>query len=474
MPRRTSRVLSHTVAVLCLALPAGLAQAQREGEGGRRIYNEQLRVQLDQQQASAREMGLDAGGWFTFAFMHYDDAPGERQRTLRQYDLRLWALYTHQGVHTFYVRGRTSYDDWNHGDNPDEPGGSGDEFNDPKLERGWYRYDYNRQVRNQTGVNPPVGFVVEVGRNYYEIGQGFTLALPLDAVQTTVTAGNFQWLGLIGKTVTHTSNIDASEAVQDHMDRNFYGTQASYRFSHHEPYVYYLWQEDRTRPWGGDQTQEYSYDSRYLGGGSKGSLLLQNLRYGAELVFETGKSAPEGSAHELERIHAMGLDMLLEYLFDVAKHPKLMVEYMFGSGDPDRRLSSSSTIGGNLIGTKDTAFNAFGYRDTGLAFAPRISNIDIWVLGASFLPLEHMELFRRMEVGTKVFFYNKDIARGPISDTPASKHSRWLGWEWDVYVNWRITSDLAWTIRYGAFQEGAAYEGEGTREFVYTGLTYSF
>ena len=60
-------------------------------------------------------------------------------------------------------------------------------------------------------------------------------------------------------------------------------------------------------------------------------------------------------------------------------------------GCRDRRLSTNSTIGGNLAGTPDNAFNAFGFRDTGLAFAPRVSNLHMFMVGASFFPLEEME-----------------------------------------------------------------------------------
>jgi len=45
-----------------------------------------------------------------------------------------------------------------------------------------------------------------------------------------------------------------------------------------------------------------------------------------------------------------------------------------------------------------------------------------------------------------------------------------------VFCNWRLTSDLAWTIRYGAFFPGSAYDGgdKTCRQFVYTGMVLSF
>jgi hypothetical protein len=166
-------------------------------------------------------------------------------------------------------------------------------------------------------------------------------------------------------------------------------------------------------------------------------------------------------------------DAALEYYFQTDMHPKLTAEYLYASGDRDRATSATSTVGGNLIGTRDNAFNAFGFRDTGLAAAPKMSNLNLYSLGGGFFPLEKMELFRKMEIGTKVFFYQKP-STGPISDTSATKDHRWVGWEWDVYCDWRITSDVIWTIRYGNFFPGSAYPDRDCRGFLYTAVTFSF
>jgi len=127
-----------------------------------------------------------------------------------------------------------------------------------------------------------------------------------------------------------------------------------------------------------------------------------------------------------------------------------------------------------MPGTKDHAFNGFGFRDTGLVLAPEVSNLNAYVLGASFFPLEHIKLFRRLELGTKVFFFQKAARNGALSDVPAQTNARWVGWEWDLFANWQITSDLIWSIRYGAFQPGDAFVDNGCGQFLYTGFTLSF
>ena len=458
------------IMALVVLATAGVARAQ-DGRGIR-LYEEQLRVRMDQQQSSARQEGFDAGGWFSFAFFHFDDAAAEKERVLRQYELRLWGSYTLHGVHTFYVRGRTGLDDWNSGTNPQHEGG--DQFNDPRVERAWYRFDFDRMMRNQTGQTPQSGFNVTVGREYFEIGSALVLALPLDAVAINTHFGDWKLMALLGKTVTDTPNIDTSAPVDDHMQRCFWGAELRYAgFDRHEPYIYWLSQKDHTRPGPNPTNQGFSYDSSYLGAGSRGSVLLPNLRYGTEFVFETGKTFGDGAQHVQDDIHAFAFDAMLEYMFDVQRHPKVFFEYLWGSGDSDRRTTATSTIGGNRPGTQDNAFNAFGFRDTGLAFAPKIANLHIYELGASFFPWEDTKLFRKLEVGTKTYFYHKQM-NGPISDPTADNDGRWVGWEWDVFANWRITSDLSWTVRYGNFFPGSVFDSQDCRKFLYSGVSYSF
>jgi hypothetical protein len=219
--------------------------------------------------------------------------------------------------------------------------------------------------------------------------------------------------------------------------------------------------------------QRYDYDTRYVGLGSEGTLLTPNLRYSAELVGEFGKTYSHQTVSDRDDVCALAFDATLSYLFPISTHPRLTFEYLYASGDKDHFLSATATSVGNLAGTNDNDFNAFGYRDLGLSFAPRLSNLHVYTLGAGFFPLETIDLFRKMEVGTKVFFYHK-AANGPVSDETAVRNARCLGWEWDVYCDWRITSDLTWTVRYGGFRPGPAFRDRSCRDFFYTGVTLSF
>ena len=100
----------------------------------------------------------------------------------------------------------------------------------------------------------------------------------------------------------------------------------------------------------------------------------------------------------------------------------------------------------------------------------------MWMICGRANPLVDVKGFDDFEVGTKVFFYAKADSDAPISDFAAGSDSSWLGWEWDIYCNWRITSDLAGTARYGAFFPGSAFDGgdKTCRQFLYTGISLSF
>ena len=467
--RRGDRI-PGVVLLLAIALPP-LAQARAQDVDGLKVYSEQLRVALDEQVPQRREEGVDAGGWLNFAFFHFNDGSDPVARTLRQYQLRGWARFNVHDVHRGYVRGLLDWEDWGAGDNPID--GRGDSFTE-YIERAWYQLDLGRLLMNGTDERPAVDVRIKAGRQFATIGTALALSMPMDMIKVDLTANEWSLMAMLGRTVENTDNIDDSEPVARHQNRCFWGAELAYEgLDHHRPFAYYLSNRDHTSPTTADPSQSYDYTSRYVGVGSEGTIVLPDLRYQAEVVGEWGKTFSNEATVDQDRICALAVDVLLAYLFQTPTHPKLMVEYLFGSGDGDRQVSATATTGGNLQGTRDTAFNAFGFRDTGISLAPRVSNIHVYILGASFFPLETRRPFEKLEIGSKVFFYDRAKSASPISDSGA-ENAGWIGWEWDVFCNWRLTSDLAWTIRYGAFMPGSAYSDQTCRHFLYSGVVFSF
>ncbi len=450
------------------AAPSGISnqflerQRALERENQRRLQRE---LPVDQ------KLIFDAGGWYNLYFFLFDDGV-ESSRTLRQHELRLWTSFSaDQGIHQGYLRVRGTYNDWNKGDNF---GAHEDDLDGPNLERGWYQLDIAKALRVHNGIEGPFELKFKAGRDLVMIGTGFAVDLPLDHAMLQGEYAGFQTTFVAGKTPASTENIDRSRPVADHSDREFYMLEERYvGFDKHEPFAYIVWQDDHTSEDPPNLLQEYRYDSTYIGWGSVGEL-IPNLRYTTEWVIERGYSYGDRRFFRRNHIKAWGFDHRLDYYFRHPMKPVLSAEYMFASGDPTRLGSPTNAEGGVSKNHVDRGFVGFGFRDTGIAFSPRLSNIHVWRLGGSFRPFPEVQALRDLELGSDWYLYWKNRANAAVSDGLADEQSGYLGWEMDYYANYRILSDLAWTVRFGSFFPGDAFSDTSARTFLLTGMTWSF
>jgi hypothetical protein len=419
----------------------------------------------------AQRFRVDYGGWFDSYIFLFDDGINS-SRTLRQNDLRVWAsISADRGIHEGYLRVRTSYFDWNHGDSFTR---NEDDLDGPNLERGWYQFDLARALRVYEQADLPLELKLKIGRDFVQPGTGYAMALPLDHFQVQTDFLAFETTFIGGRTPASTENIDRSRPVADHSDRNFWIIQERFTgFDKHTPFFYIAWQDDNTSEDPPDYLQNYRYDSRYIGFGSTGEL-IENLRYSTEWVIERGYSYGNERFLHKDNIKAWGFDNLLEYYFKHETKPTVAVEYMYGSGDNDRLGSPTNAEGGNRNDYVDKSFVGFGFRDTGISFAPRLANVHVWRLGGSFIPLAKVEAARNLELGTDYYLYAKDQSDAAVSDSLADRAAGYLGWEMDYYMNYRVTSDLSFTVRYGVFFPGTAFSDQSNRTFLLTGLSWSF
>lgn len=440
------------------------------------FFNQQRAVrnriweQIDRQTPTTQKVDFDFGGSYSFNLFLWDDGINS-SRTLRRNDWRAWTrIGFDHGAHEIFARARLSLVDFNDGDSFD---GNDDDWEGPNLERGFYRFDLRRAMRAYANRDIPYNLRVKIGRDLVEFGTGLALSSTLDHVQASIDWHGFEVTGLAGRTVGSAFDFDQSRFT-DRTRRAFFGTQIRYHgFERHRPFVYALWQQDKNHDLIPTPLQGFDYDSFYIGLGSEGEL-VERLRYSTEWVYESGHGF--GSARFLRRdvIRAWAFDMELEYLFDHPTEPRVSLEYMFGSGDEDRRFRPESTVGGNRFDFEDRSFIGFGWRDTGLSFAPRLTNVHIWRAGASLFPFPQDKYLKRLELGTNWFLYWKNRRSAGVSDFTATEQSGYLGWEMDYFANWSITSDLSWTARLGAFFPGRAFRDQTSRTFFLTGVTWSF
>lgn len=453
-------------------VPLALAQTDTRSTAllqQQRLINDKL--ELDRRDLAPVDSILDWqwGGWLEYYYFNFDDGV-QSSRELQRGGVAAWTRLTiDDGAHEFFVRVRQHYDFFDRGDEYIRQ----QDWVGPRFDRAWYRINFNKAF-DWGQPSDPIQLQGRFGRQPVIFGTGFALDLPLDAAVLTADLGDLRVTGLYGKTIPSFPNLDRSFPVDSHSDRRFLGVEMKYRgFDRHEPFVYALWNNDHIDERPTDLFQNYSYDTFYFGFGSRGSL-THNLQYWAEGVFESGRSYGDGMFLRRDVVEAWGWDIGLQYLFDHPTKPRLLLEYMFASGDSDRVFSPTNAAGGNRGDREDTSFNAFGFRDTGIALGPALSNIHIVKAGGSFQPFPDKEVLRDMELGTNWFLYHKNRSNAAISDFTADQRDGWIGWEMDYFMNWRVSSDVSWTVRWGTFFPGSAYSNDDTRHFLFTGVTWSF
>ena len=434
-----------------------------------RLIEEQIQEQLREALPPARRMTFDYGGWYSLHLFLYDDGLNS-SRTYRLNDLRLWTRLTFdQGAHEVFARARLSYLDFNTGDSFD---GNDDDWEGPTLERGYYQFDLRNALSAYGRQQVPYNLQFKIGRDLVSFGTGYAFSLPLDHVQLRAETAGVQLTGVIGRTVGSFEDIDRSRYTT-RTRRAFFGVEGRYLgFDRHEPFTYVLWQSDHNHDTVPHPLQGYDYDSFYVGLGSEGEL-SEHLRYSTEWVYQTGRSYGHRRFAKRDVIRAWAFHTELEYLFDDPHRTRASIEYLFASGDEDRLLSPTDAVGGNREDYTDTSFIGFGWHDTGLSLAPRLSNIHSWRGGASFFPFPKDRRLAGLEIGGDAYLFWKHHRAGAISDFTADRQSGYLGWELDFFANWKITTDLAWTARYGVFFPGKAFDDRTTRTFLLVGVTWS-
>lgn len=470
-------------AMLC-ACSALLAQADVERF---ERQAEQLRRDTDNRALSGvpteQRALIDYGGFLSFNVYNIDDS-NLQNHNLRQYEIVGYARLNLDGAQEIYLRGRMGYDDYNDKESFD---GHGDGMTGPQMDRAFYRFDLNAWQKTHGRAPSDINLVAEGGRDLAYWGNGLVLSEALDALilDFSLNANHLQLIA--GMTPTDTVDIDPNRPSFDtDTRRSFYGAVLSRDIGQHRPYLYGLMQQDNNNDnvgFNGGVTTVYDYNSYYIGIGSTGAI-TDRLLYGVEVSYEGGNTLsnsftpnPGGPITQIDQsrdaINAMGADARLDYLLLDAHKSRLSTELIIGSGDSDRYSSSTSTFGGNKPGTSDGSFNAFGLLNTGLAFAPTVSNLIALRVGAATFPLAEHHQFDRLQVGTDFFVYGKMLSDAPIDEPTTDK--TYLGCEPDFFLNWQISSDVTMSLRYGIFFPGAAIVAdEKPRQFIGAGVTYAF
>ena len=482
----SARWLAAIVFFACAAsahAQVGLERFERQLEQ----INRDVRLSIEPTIPTDQRTLLEYGGYLSFSFMSIDEVD-QSTHILRQTDFNAYARVSIDQVHEVFVRVLSRYRDFNTGDSFD---GTGDDWVEPQLERATYKFDLAKARAAYEGQTSKFNFVVQGGRQLVHWANGLALSQDLDGALFTVSYDKLSLLGLAGITRESNFDIDSSRPGYDgDTKRGFFGGMLRYQVTpEHRPYVYGLVQKDyNDQDFDPNSVKDpddprviptrFHYDSYYIGAGSTGNL-GDNLLYAVELVYEGG----DGFSNSFDTfgdpidqteddIEAFALDVRLDYLFQDANRSRASAELLLATGDDDR-FTTTNTFGGNRPSTTDHAFNGFGLINTGLAFAPEVSNLVMLRGGLSTFPLPESKMFKRLQVGTNLFLFNKLDSGAPIDE--ATDGGGFLGFEADFFANWQVTSDLSIAMRYGVFLPGGAIAADSdARHFFYTGVTLGF
>jgi len=317
-------------------------------------------------------------------------------------------------------------------------------------------------------------FNISAGRKFYTIGTGLVLNGRGDGGEISWYGSllSMKALGLYTGLLNKDNNPYglSDRDIADGAKRVFGGGTITAAFLNQKLYLFGLAQIDQ-----GDEEDDAKtrYNSQYYGAGLEG-VVLQNASYFAEFIYETGKSYISGSDEE-STIAAYAVNSGFNYYFPVALNPAFLAQYAFGSGDKYRRDYTSSVRPLNSTGD-DTGFIYFGTFSGGYALKPALSNIHIFRAGLSCTPFSWAESMyvRKMSLIGKYSYYMKDKKESAINDAEGGLEESFVGQGIDLSLRWQIFYDLSMYINYGLFLPGDAFDDEGARNFVMSGVNISF
>lgn len=476
------RMLAILMAALACVSPVSAQRETRQFERAVRearqeTDTEAYRYKIDPELSVTERSMIDFGGFASFTAIFLTDSDDNARRLL-QPEVTLYGRAIIDGAHSFFARARFQYQDFSEGDSFD---GRGSRWTEPFLDRYWYEFDLRRAVQASEGRTIDYNFNVRVGRQFVDWGGGLALSEAIYAARPVVSIGRFDIEGLAGITPSDESITDFDASRRDYDDdteRGYFGGMLRYTtLSDHQFYGYVLHMPDYNS---GDEPRiplgidvDFDYVATYLGIGAQGSFTSQ-LLYTGEFVYQFGhsESDPLRGPQEQEDISAWAARGQLTWAFRDPGQSTMFFETIFASGDDDR-LITTDTVGGNEAGTDDNAFNSLGFANTGLAFAPAVSNIMVFRLGGRTEPFVGSELFEGLQLGLDLTATFKMDPDAPIEEPTHDKS--FLGFEPDFVANWRVTSDLTIVTRVGLFFPGDAIETTSSvRQFIFFGATLSF
>jgi len=187
--------------------------------------------------------------------------------------------------------------------------------------------------------------------------------------------------------------------------------------------------------------------------------VVPNLFYDAWFTFGSGRTlsylkdteSATGFSYQYVPILSYLTGFSVDYYRPALYNAAFNFRFVYASGDADAASAVEGTVADSSKRFVPLTGSSFG-----VVFSPSLSNLIVAELGGSVKPFASY----RIQTGAKLFafFRPTDGAMG-VSGLDATEASSWLGFETDLYGNYRITSDLGVSLKTGVFFPGISPSG---------------
>ncbi len=187
--------------------------------------------------------------------------------------------------------------------------------------------------------------------------------------------------------------------------------------------------------------------------------IIPSLFYDAWFTYGSGRTitwladavSASGFSYQYVPISSFLTGFSLDYYMPALFGAAFNARFLFASGDADY----TTAVEGNSAG-KATQFIPITSSALGAAFSPALSNLIVAEASGSIKPLAG----QRLQTGLKLLaFWRPTPAPLAVSGLAPDEDAAWLGFETDIYANYRILSDLGVSLSTGIFLPSEAPAG---------------
>lgn len=460
--------VSH--ALMSMAFFLSLVSGSITGQDREKAVEVAVQKQLDPELLPAKptselsfagaDLLWDWGGFTGHYFINAADGSGVR-RANRYEAHYLWARATYTEHLGMYTRVKNTKRETRRGDHH---GGNHTDRDKIRLDVGYLSFN--------SGASDFL-WSLQAGRYFVSHGSGISLLENLDGGRLDFSYGNFSGFVHRGRTPESRNNQNPAAPGSYNSKRYFNGIELGLStVGGWRPYAGYLQERDNSEERPRNTNQEFRSDFNMVFAGLRGEITPQ-WKISGEHIWQTGRVPRLSTPSHRNPQSSNAYVISTQYLQDsVAIYE---YDFTYARGDNDRRSVVASGNGSeSRIGRSDHNFFYFGYVDTGLVYAPRISNMLIHHGGVTV----NLPELPRWQAKLDLYNFRRDVSHTANSDPYITRHGSEMGREADVSLEFRPFANMSLVGDYGIFfagrPHGTSSNSSPRREYFGVSLSLDF